>query len=376
MDDFVSRLAHNVGTNLRGAKRSFDRSIGKTDRPHIVPYLGYGNVDSALIMGRALRDPGLTKAAATDSWVRNLVNSYKRIETDELPGAVVRATWGGVEQDLTADDEGLFRARIPLTTPPPPDSGHWHSVHVELVEPRVVDGPQPTATAQFVIPPADAEFGIISDLDDTVIQTGVTDVVRMVQATLLGNALTRTPFAGVAAFYAALQQGATGTGFHPIFYVSSSPWNLYDVIEQFLALQQIPMGPTLLRDWGMSIDRLPVGHAPHKRASIADILETYPVMRFILIGDSGQKDPEIYRDVVRAHPGRILAAYIRDVVPGAVRATSLAVVAREIEAAGSQMMVTADTIAAARHAAESGWISEVSLAAVVEDVTSPKPRPG
>ncbi|HEX6558512.1 MAG TPA: phosphatase domain-containing protein [Longimicrobiales bacterium] len=361
MDEFVSRVAHRIGKNLRSAKRSFDRSIGKTERPHIVPYRGYGNAAQALIMGRALRDPGLTEAAPTDNWLKNLVNSYKRIETDELPGARVRAYWGAIAQEIDADDEGFFRATLPFSTPPAPDSGHWHNVRLELVEPHVVDGPQPTATAQIVVPPVDAQFGIISDLDDTVIQTGATDILRMVQATLLGNARTRVPFPGVAAFYAALQQGATGTAFNPIFYVSSSPWNLYDVIEQFLALQRIPMGPTLLRDWGMSIERLPIGHAAHKNASIRHILDTYPLLRFILIGDSGQQDPEIYRTIVREYPARIAATYIREVAPRPARSEKLRRVIQEVQEAGSTMTIAADTLAVARHAAEAGWISADAL---------------
>lgn len=365
--DELSRLAHSLGKNLRAAKRSFDRRIGKTERPHIVPYRGYGNLTHALVMGRALRDPGLTEAAPTDNWLKNLINSYKRIETDELPGARVRASWGAIAQELDADDEGFFRATLPFSTPPAPDSGHWHNVQLELIEPRVMDGPQPTATAQIVVPPVDAQFGIISDLDDTVIQTGATNILRMVQATLLGNARTRLPFPGVAAFYAALQQGATGTSFNPIFYVSSSPWNLYDVIEQFLALQRIPMGPTLLRDWGMSIERIPFGHAAHKTASIRHIIDMYPLLRFILIGDSGQEDPEIYRDIVRSYPGRIAATYIREVAPSPARNEQLLRVMREVNEAGSTMTIASDTPAAARHAAEAGWISTDALEEVAAE---------
>lgn len=91
MDDYVARLAHSLGKDLRSAKRSFDRRIGKTENPHIAPYRGYGNAAQILVMGRALRDPGLTEALDTDHWSKNLLNSYKRIETDELPGARVRA---------------------------------------------------------------------------------------------------------------------------------------------------------------------------------------------------------------------------------------------------------------------------------------------
>ena len=368
-DDLVSKLAHSFGRNLRGAKRSFDRRIGKTEHPQIYPYRGFGNDSTALIMGRALRDPGLTAAELTDSWARNLVNSYKRIETDELAGARIRASYGALTQEIVADEEGFFRATLPLSTPPAPDSGHWHNVRLELVEPIVEDTP-PVATALTLFPPSDAEFGIISDLDDTVIQTGATNVLRMVKATLLHNARTRIPFPGVAAFYAALQQGSTGTGFNPIFYVSSSPWNLYDVLEQFLALQKIPMGPTLLRDWGMSLDRIPFGHAEHKLSSIRSILATYPAMRFILMGDSGQQDPEIYREVIREYPGRILCAYIRDVTVGKPRASVLVSIAEEIAAAGAVMVVAPDTISAARHAAAASWIRAESLPAIAEEATS------
>lgn len=362
----LERFAHGVGKNLRGIKRSFDRRIGKTERPHIVPYRGYGDASRILVMGRALRDPGLTEAVASDSWVKNLVNSYKRIETDELPGACVRAAFGALTHDLVADNEGFFRATLPLSTPPPPDAGYWHDVRLELIEPAG-DAEAVVAIARTLVPPTDAEFGIISDLDDTVIQTGATNLLRMVRATLLGNARTRVPFAGVAAFYAALQRGSTGTAFNPIFYVSSSPWNLYDVIEQFLALQRIPMGPTLLRDWGVSLERIPFGHAAHKIAGIRHILDMYPTLRFILIGDSGQQDPEIYREIIREYPSRIAAAYIRDVTPGTSRASVLAAVAREIAEVGGRMIVAADTTVAAQDAAAAGWITADALREVREE---------
>ena len=362
MDDFVARFARGLGRNLRDAKRSFDRRIGKTEHPQIVPYRSYGNQARALVIGRALRDPGLTEATPTDNWAKNLINSYKRIETDELPGAHLRITWGAISEDVTADNEGFFRIQLPLSTPPAPDTGPWHNVRIELVEPVVPDA-QPVAHAQVVIPPVDAQFGIISDLDDTVIQTGATNVLRMVQATLLGNARTRMPFDGVSDFYAALQQGATGTSFNPIFYVSSSPWNLYDVIEQFMALHRIPSGPVLLRDWGMSLDRIPLAHAPHKLAAIREILDMYPALQFILVGDSGQEDPEIYRDIARSHRGRILCAYIRDVTAGTPRAERLGSVVREMTEAGSRMLVVADTLAAARDAVAAGWISPQAISA-------------
>ncbi|HEY0674137.1 MAG TPA: phosphatase domain-containing protein [Longimicrobiales bacterium] len=367
MDDFLNKLAHSVGRNLRTAKRTFDRRIGKTEHPHLVPYRGFGNDARVMIMGRALRDPGLREATDKDTLWKNLIESYKRIETDELPGARILVTFKALTQEIVADEDGFFRATIELGTPPNPDAGFWHEVKLELMDPKPVDATPVLSAAQTLIPPRDAQFGVISDLDDTVIQTGATDVIRMVRATIFGNARTRIPFAGVAAFYAALQSGGTGTGFNPIFYVSSSPWNLYDVIEQFLALQRIPLGPTLLRDWGMSLDRIPLGHSAHKLTSIRQIMSMYTQQRFILIGDSGQEDPEIYREIVREYPGRILCCYIRNVTPIGRRGESLLEIAEEIAAAGSEMVIAEDTNAAARHAAAKGFITEESLPGIATE---------
>jgi phosphatidate phosphatase APP1 len=367
MDDFLNKLAHTAGRNLRRAKRTFDRRIGKTEHPHIMPYRGFGNDARVLVMGRALRDPGLREVTDKDTLWKNLIESYKRMETDELPGARLRVTYQALSQEIVADQDGFFRATIELGTPPTPDSGYWHEVHLELVDPLPPSGDKVVAVAQTMVPPREADFGVISDLDDTVIQTGATDVVRMVRATLFGNARTRIPFAGVAAFYAALQQGGSGTSFNPIFYVSSSPWNLYDVIEQFMGLQRIPMGPTMLRDWGMSLDRIPLGHSAHKLTSIRQILSMYPEQRFILIGDSGQEDPEIYREIVREFPGRILCSYIRNVTPIGPRGATLATITEEITSAGSEMVVVEDTNAAARHAAQKGWINEASLPDIAQE---------
>jgi phosphatidate phosphatase APP1 len=368
MDDFLNKLAHTVGRNLRGAKRSFDRRIGKTEHPHIMPYRGYGNDARVLVMGRALRDPGLREVTDKDTLLKNLIESYKRIETDELPGARIRVAYKAVAQEIVADNDGYFRATIELGGPPAPDSNYWQEVKLQLIEPLPATGEEVMASALTLVPPRDVDFLVISDLDDTVIQTGATDVIRMVRATLFGNARTRIPFAGVAAFYAALQRGTTGTSFNPIFYVSSSPWNLYDVIEQFLALQRIPMGPTLLRDWGMSLDRIPLKHSAHKLTAIRQIMDMYPDQRVILIGDSGQEDPEIYREIVREYPQRVLCCYIRNVTGSVTaRGESLKTVTAEIAEAGSLMVVVEDTNAAAKHAALEGWIKSESLDEIAEE---------
>ena len=153
------------------------------------------------------------------------------------------------------------------------------------------------------VPPEGARFGVISDVDDTILETGVQRVARMVKQTVTGSALTRTSFAGAPELYRDLAAGG-----NPFFYVSSSPWNLFPFLLAFLRHQDFPRGPVLLRDLlGTSAGR------EAKAVRLHEILDLHPQLRFVLMGDSGEHDPRIYADLVRAYPGRVLAVYIREV---------------------------------------------------------------
>jgi phosphatidate phosphatase APP1 len=170
---------------------------------------------------------------------------------------------------------------------------------------------------------------------------------------LLNNAYTRLPFEGVGAFYGALQRGPDGRAENPIFYVSSSPWNIYDVLEDFLDVHGVPEGPLFLKDWSPSV----LGkHRGHKLGIIRTLLGTYPDLPFVLIGDSGEEDPEIYSQVVREHPGRVRAVYIRDVT-SAERDAEVKTIAREMRNVGVEMVPVPDSASAAEHAASAGHIS-------------------
>jgi phosphatidate phosphatase APP1 len=181
---------------------------------------------------------------------------------------------------------------------------------------------------------------------------------------LLENAQTRMPFPGVAAFYRALQSGTSLTGPNPIFYVSKSPWNIYDVIVAFLERQEIPLGPVLLRDIDLVPERETKGF---KVREIESIFSTYPNLPFILVGDTTQKDPEIYREVIRAFPGRVLAVYIRNVKASAARSTAVKKLAEETAAEKVTLILADDTLAMARHAAEQGWIDPAAIEKIAGD---------
>jgi phosphatidate phosphatase APP1 len=163
-------------------------------------------------------------------------------------------------------------------------------------------------------------------------------------------------------------------GFNPVFYVSSSPWNLHDLLSEFLTVQKIPLGPLMLRDWGLTPgEGLPTGHGIHKLAQIRRVMDLFPALPFLLIGDSGQEDPEIYHRVVHDYPDRILAVYIRNVTPRPERVEAIRALAAEVEAAGSTLLLADDTEAAARHSCDAGWITPQALAEVVSDAHTERP---
>ncbi|MGI8619593.1 MAG: App1 family protein [Gemmatimonadaceae bacterium] len=338
-----------------------------SDPYEIVAYRGYANERRALVHGRVLESPNVSAATKSDSLWRNLVNTLKRVESDPVSGARVSVTAGGVEREVVADEEGFFREWVDLP-PLPPSEEPWREVELRLVAPLRHNQPDVRATAQLRVPEASATFGVISDRDDTVMQSRITNFLQAVRTVMLGNSRTRLPFPGVAAFYAALQRGGDGKRHNPIFYVSSSPWNIYDVIADFMEIQLIPVGPILLRDWDIKLSALSSNRLRgHKEPLIREILDLYPSLPFVLIGDNSQKDPEIYRSILDHYPGRILAIYIRNVENHPERSESVKALADEVLAAGSTLVLADDSYVAAVHASDHGWITKESLPSVRQE---------
>mgnify|MGYP005755703895 FL=1 len=328
------------------------------NRPlHIMSYRSYGTPERLYVKGRVLVDKGITRSEEEQTTWENLLNMYRRFESDEIPNARVQLTLQGQEHDITTDAEGYFVLNIEPQKPLELED-IWHPIEIELVEAPVRNFESGIKeTAYVLVPPPDAEYGIISDIDDTIVRTGATSMLETGKNVLLNNAHTRIPFHGVSQFYQSLQLGRNGKRNNPFFYVSSSPWNNYDLLYHFLELNDIPQGPLLLRDFG--IDETKLGHSDHmshKYKEIENILITYPKLNFILIGDSGQQDAAIYREVVRNYPGRIMAVYIRDVdIPK--HAKKVEKIFDEFKAEGEvEMLLVKDTAAAAEHAAKQGYI--------------------
>ena len=340
----------------RRQKRNFENPL------KIVPFFGYGTSAKIRVRGRVVEDEGVISSSETDSVWRNIANMYRRFETDEIPFAKVRAVFQNAEIETTADDEGYFTAEFsnPETLP----GKLWQEVGFELLEPVSINDQKPTATGQILTSQESAKFGVISDIDDTVMATNVINRVKMLLTTITANEHTRIPFEGVAAFYRALQKGVSGVENNPIFYVSSSPWNLYGLLLEFFRKHEIPFGPLFLKDFGSHTIFKGGDHHSHKLENITHILETFAHLPFVLIGDSGEQDPEIYRQVIEKFPNKIRAVYIRNVNPKPERIESVNKLITEIGEVGSQLVFAPDSEFAARHAAETGLIAADELPAI------------
>lgn len=339
------------------------------NRPlHIVTYRSYGTPNRLYVKGRVMVNKNITRSEENDTLWENILNMYRRFESDEIPNARVQLTQEGQQHEITTDGEGYFVLNIEPTVPLQLDD-IWHKIDIKLIDAPVKFEGEVSEPAYVLVPPPDAEYGIISDIDDTIVRTGATSLLETGRNVLLNNAHTRIPFHGVSQFYRSLQLGRNGKRNNPFFYVSSSPWNTYDLLYHYLELNEIPQGPLLLRDFG--IDEQKFGssdHMSHKYKEIANLLITYPKLNFILIGDSGQQDAQIYSEVVKNHPGRIMAIYIRDVNIEA-RTKAVTTIADELKVGGEvEMLLVKDTTAAAEHAAENGFIFSEQVQEVKKEV--------
>lgn len=285
------------------------------------PYFGYRNGNRLRLTARALRmrDPDWNHGG-TARKLAAMFQQFASNEVPELPVALdVGCEAGEVRTfDAISDGEGFlnFDIEVGAGTRSLQDPS-WEMARLRW-ENR--DGPQ-QVDAHILAPGDNHKLAVISDMDDTIIETGAGDLMRNWRRVLAQMPGDREAVPGAADFYNRLGGRSVGAASpatrRPFFYVSSSPWNLFDYLVAFQKLHKLPQGPIFMRDWGF--DRATLGsggHGTHKATAIARLIRFYPDMRFALIGDSTQADAMAYAEVVRDFPGRIAAVFIRH-APGA-----------------------------------------------------------
>ncbi len=302
------------------------------------PFFGYRSRQRLRLTARAMRqrvhsfDAGVGRLQA----IRTLFGQFT---SSEIAGVRVTLRVDGPGETLLAaeaisDAEGFVHFDVPLDPAwDLPRHPAWERAELAWTSPQSPC----TVDAHILAPGLDSRLAVISDIDDTIIETGVTggwrNFARNWRRIFAEMPAERFIVPGAAPLYGALGGGevvvqgerraerSVAATHRPFFYVSSSPWNLFGYLVAFQRAKGLPLGPLLLRDWGLN--RATFGsesHGDHKREAISAILALYPELRFALIGDDTQGDLPAFADAVRAFPGRIAAVFMRTVAGEALSA--------------------------------------------------------
>jgi phosphatidate phosphatase APP1 len=338
---------------------------------HIDTYRGMVDADGLCrLSGRVLARPLGKNPGLTDTWWHNLRNAVWRFDAEAMPGISVEVSFRDQAATVVTDAEGYYEAELKLAKSSCSDL--W-----QMAEVRRSDGGKVFLQPVQCVPDK-VKFGLISDIDDTVLESNVSHLRDVVATTFLRNARTRKPLEGVAKLYQAFQKGRDDSGPNPIFYVSASPWNVYDLLVDFMTVNDIPDGPIQLRDIDLDAASL-LNHAGprSKLGKIHDIIGRYPGLSWVLVGDSGQIDADLYAQTVEKFPGRILAVYIRDIDPVIDSPKDKFVDGFIERIAGSKvpMLRVADSNAIAEHARQLGLIEPEEIAKVEKEVAKDQARP-
>lgn len=362
----LKKVTQKVETIADKGIRAVKRRIYRNSDVTIMPYTGYGNQQHVRLRGRVLENHTVTVATDEDTAFNNLRNILRRFNSDELPHVELTVSFNGQSQIVTTDEEGFFYVEFDM---PHSLDEVWYTADFHYDDGKR----QAQAEVNVRIAPTNSEFAVVSDMDDTVIRSNVPNRIKLLANTFFKNALTRLPFAGVAEFYNALEKGTLDTC-NPIYYVSNSPYNLYDLLHEFFKVRGIPEGPIFLRDFGLT-ERYIGASNNHKAQQIKRLLDLHPNLPFILIGDSGEHDADIYAEVVRQSPERIAAIYIRNVRPDGKWKVNAHVqqIAEEIREYGVDMLLIPDTLVAAKHAVEKGFIPQSTLTDIEQAVENDLP---
>lgn len=286
----VKDWLHDVAVHVEAAWDRL-RPRDATPDPVIEPYIGYGTPDGCVMRGRVLSEHRFSVQVKARSRLNALRNMARNFFTDEMSGVRVAAG----ETTTVTDEEGYFQLTVP-----PQAAGH-RQVRLNLPDYGV------GADALVVVPSPAATLGVISDIDDTVLETGAYFLPRNLWVSATTFISDRKVFKDTVALLRQLQ-GDT----NPVFYVSSSPWNLHAYLRSIFRAHDVPVGPLFLRDLGISRSKfIKSSHGSHKGDAIDAILAANPQLDFVLIGDSGQHDASVYLAAVERHPGRIRQIVLR-----------------------------------------------------------------
>jgi phosphatidate phosphatase APP1 len=265
--------------------------------PTIVPYTGYGSTEWMRVLCRVVLRPPDAAAPQRAEKVRGW-RSFFSIPVVDAP---ITVEVGGRTHVVEADRGGVVDTRVEADLEP-----GWHELTLS------VEGSDAVTAAVFVVDPASG-FGILSDVDDTVMVTALPRPFLAAWNTFVLDEHARTPVAGMAVLYERLARAHPRA---PFIYLSTGAWNVAPTLKRFLGRNLYPPGALLLTDWGPTHDRWFRSGREHKLRNLERLASEFPDMRWLLIGDDGQHDEEIYAEFSRKHPDNVAAVAIRELSTG------------------------------------------------------------
>ncbi len=289
---------------------AFDRGVAALLRRkgwtlRIEPYAGYGRPGWVRVLARTLlaapqvRDkdlPGAGGAAQAGSGQARAVRGWRSFATAQVAGAEIEVLVGGKAHVVTTDRGGYLDVVLDSDLEP-----GWHNIEL-----RTQDGARAVAPVHVVHP--SARLGLISDIDDTVVVTRLPRVFVAAWNVLMRHEHAREAVPGMASLYRRLLAGDATI---PVVYLSTGAWNAAPAIGRFLRRHGYPAGPMLLTDWGPTNTGWFRSGRAHKVAQLKRLMAEFPEVRWVLVGDDGQHDPEIYAAAAQARPERVRAVLIR-----------------------------------------------------------------
>lgn len=321
------------------------------DYPFLLAYRGFGSPRKAYVQGHVCRGMALHRPRTKQSAWKNFWALVKLYLVRTVPKAEVVLTFEGQRYVTETNQRGFFE----FTIVPGAMRPGWHTCHLELRS-TLVEGQEVVEVETEVLIAEEFPFGLISDVDDTFLVSHVTKRTRKLYTLLTKNARTRRPVEGVVDFYRALTRVEHGRP-NPMFYVSSSEWNLYEFLVNFTKWNHLPKGVLQLKrikNSPLDFLRSGFGSHEHKYDKMMKVLELFPDRQFILIGDNGQHDPQLYLRAVRQYRDQIKGVYIRGVKRSHREAVDKLLV--EVTEAGIPALQFVHVREALTHARQQGWI--------------------
>lgn len=294
----ASRAKH-IGARIEDGIRAWRERRGRRRGlvPTVVPYVGYGGEGWIRVLGRVvLSKPGIARADRLTN-----LRGWRSFTSVAVSDVTVTVTAGAVTGVIRSDRGGVLDERVEADLPP-----GWNTVHLSIGDADQVEVPV------FVVDEA-IGFGIVSDIDDTVMVTSLPRPFLAAWNTFVLNEHARRAVTGMPVLYERLVEAHPGA---PVIYLSTGAWNVVPALSRFLSRNMYPRGALLLTDWGPTQDRWFRSGAEHKRASLARLAAEFPGIRWLLIGDDGQKDETIYGEFAERLPDRVAAVAIRQLTVG------------------------------------------------------------